>query len=390
MSIFKCLEGILATIYMLFILFSVSSGQSPEERLKSPDRGRNQPVEGRKEDWSISLKGKRFKLGGELEFEYVDTQDDKEIKQPSGHFKLDKFTVMPRIQIADNIILQALLLFKADKASASEAHATFSGLPLNSSLKIGLDDRFINEKPGRKTEGFPLIDTVFARDDEFALAWNGRRASFYWMVSLSNGLALGQQASSEDASYKMLHDNRQISDMNHNKEVGFGVGWKHSIAGECFVDVLTFGYIARLSQEDIDVLQGMAGYGNSERDVNSMYGASIESKLKGLSFGGKYIRANDGILDRYGWFAQASYRIGLGEGKLFTSVSPLIRYGRLEVDLPNVSDPLTWDRDMTTLALLMEITKGVILRTEYYLNGEATGGDDVSNDEFLMQIEVKF
>ncbi len=375
MFIFKYSEGILVIVCMLFLFFSANSGQGIAE-----EKG-----------WSPSLKGKRYKLGGELEFEYVDTQDDEEIKQPSGYFKLDKFTVTPRIQIADNIILQALLLFKANKASASEAHATFSGLPLNSSLKIGLDDRFVKEKPGRKTEGYPLIDTAFARDDEFAIAWNGKRASFYWTVSLSNGLALGQQAPGEDASYKLLHDNRQVSDVNYNKEIGLGIGWKHSLAGERSIDVLTFGYIARLSREDIDVLQGMAGYGNSGSDLNSMYGVSIENRLKSLSLNGKYIRANDGVLDRYGWFAQASYRVSLGDRKLLTAFSPLIRYGRLAVDLPNVpADPLTWDRDMTTLALLIEIAKGVMIKTEYYLNGEATGGDNVNNDEFLVQMELKF
>jgi hypothetical protein len=326
-----------------------------------------------------------------LEFEYVDTQDDAETKLPSGHFQLDKFTLMPRIRIADNVTLQSLLLFKADKASASEAYAIFSGLPLSSSLKIGLDDRFIKEKPGRKTEIFPLIDTVFARDDELGIVWTGRQEPFYWMVSLSNGLALGQQAPSEDASYKMLHDNRQTSDINGNKETGFGIGWRYSIAREFFIDVLTFGYIARLSREDIDVLQKIAGYGDSGSDINSTYGASIENGLKGLSFGGKYVRANDGILNRYGWFVQGAYRVSLGERKLFIAVTPLVRYGRLEIDLPETpTDPLTWDRNMATLALLTEIANGLMLKIEYYLNGETTGGDNVSNDELLMQLEMKF
>jgi hypothetical protein len=122
-----------------------------------------------------------------------------------------------------------------------------------------------------------------------------------------------------------------------------------------------------------------------------MYGASVESMLKGVSIGGKYIRANDGALDRYGWFVQALYRISLGERRPFAAVCPLLRYGHLEIGLPNIpADPRTWDRSMTTLALLIEIASGLTLKTEYCINGEATSEDNVSNDEFLMQIEARF
>jgi hypothetical protein len=391
MFVFGKLEHVLAFISVLFLFSFAGTGQAIEENVKSLEKGRKQITEKQENAWTSSLKGMQYKLGGELEFEYVDTQDDVETNQPPGHFQLDKFTLMPDIQILDNVILHSLLLFGADRAYASEAYATFSGLPLNSSLKIGLDDRFIYEKPGRKTEVFPLIDTAFARDDEFAITWNGRRKSLYWMLSLSNGLVLGQQAPGEDASYKLLHDNRQIGDMNHNKEFGLGVGWKYIHTREFFVDALVFGYIARLSSDDIDVLQGIAGYGNSESDLNTMYGFSIEGTLSGISLGGKYIRANDGVLDRYGWFVQTSYRIGLDDRKLFIAVVPLIRYGGLAIDLPKTpTDPLTWDRNMTTLALLIEIARGLMLKIEYCLNGETTGGDNVKNDEFLVQMEIKF
>ncbi len=391
MFVFGKLEHVLAALSVLFLFSFAGSGQATEENAKSLEKGKKQITEKQENGWTSSLKGMQYKLGGELEFEYVDTQDDAETDQPSGHFQLDKFTLMPDIQVSDSVILHSLLLFGADRAYASEAYATFSGLPLNSSLKIGLDDRFIYEKPERKTEAFSLIDTAFARDDEFAITWNGRRKSLYWMLSLSNGLALGQQAPGEDASYKLLHDNRQLSDMNDNKEVGLGVGWKYIHTREFFVDALMFGYMARLSSDDIGVLQGIAGYGNSESDLNSMYGFSIEGTLGGISLGGKYIRANDGVLDRYGWFFQTSYRIGLDDRKLFIAVVPLIRYGGLAVDLPKTpGDPLTWDRNMTTLALLIEIAKGLMLKTEYYLNGETTGGDNVKNDELLMQMEIRF
>lgn len=375
MFAFRYARSISGCVFVtLFLLYPVCVGQSADSA-----------------GWLSSNKGMRFRLGGELEFEYVDTQNDAGIGQPSGHFQIDKFTLKPHVRIAGNIILESLLLFKVDGAYASEAYVIFSGLPLNSSLKIGLDDRFIDEKPGRKTEGFSLIDTVFARDDELALTWNGQHGNSYWVMSLSNGLELAQQSPSEDKSYKLIHDNRQTGDVNDNKEVGFGVGWKRPLSRECLMSVFVFGYTARLSRKDIDFLQDIKGYGTSESNKNNMYGVIMEYGLKGLSLGGKYIRARDGALDRYGWFAQVSCKIGLDRRKLFTAVSPLIRHGHLNVDLPHVpSDPLTWDRDMTTLALLIEVTRNVILKAEYYLNGETTGRDDVNNDEFLLQLEVKF
>ena len=55
--------------------------QKPEilhRQAKTTDK----PSERGLEDGLASLLGKRFKLGGELEFEYVDTQDDQILRPP--------------------------------------------------------------------------------------------------------------------------------------------------------------------------------------------------------------------------------------------------------------------------------------------------------------------
>lgn len=44
---------------------------------------------------------------------------------------------------------------------------------------------------------------------------------------------------------------------------------------------------------------------------------------------------------------------------------------------------------MTTLALIAELAKNLKLKAEYYMNGEDTGGDDVDNNELLMQLQIK-
>ena len=98
-SVFGCV------FVALFLLYPVCVGQGEESA-----------------GWLSSTKGMRFRLGGELEFEYVDTQNDAGIGQPSGHFQIDKFTLKPHVRIAGNIILESLLLFKVDGAYASEAY----------------------------------------------------------------------------------------------------------------------------------------------------------------------------------------------------------------------------------------------------------------------------
>lgn len=346
----------------------------------------------KKEDsWLPSRKGQQFRFGGELEFEYVDSQaNDHPDNSPASRFQIDKFNLKVEVDVAENIVLEGLFNFNAAGAKFSEGYAIFSGLPLDSSLKVGLDDRFFYMKPNRKTEAFSLIDTAFARDDELALTWSGKYESFYWNLSLSNGLALGESRPSEDKSYPLLHDNRQTGDANDNKEAGLGLGLKHKFEEDHSLDLLVFGYTANLSEDDVGVLQGIAGYGTSEDDTNDMYGATLEYKLRGLTLGAKYIQAHDGDLDRDGWFVQASYKIGLSgwEGAF---IEPVVRHGSLDVDIPkDPTDSLTWHREMTTVALLVGVAKNTMLKVEYYFNGEDTGAGDVDNDEFVMQLEMKF
>jgi len=38
----------------------------------------------------------------------------------------------------------------------------------------------------------------------------------------------------------------------------------------------------------------------------------------------------------------------------------------------------------------VDTEKNVLLKNEYYINREMTGGDEVDNDELLVQLEIKF
>ena len=339
--------------------------------------------------WTPRLSGDSFKLGGEFELEYVDIERDDEIENPNGHLQLDKFTLKLKLKLTKNFALEALLLFKADKASFSEGYVILSNLPLNSKLKIGLDDRFITEKPKRKTEVFPLIDTAFARDDEFAVTWSGNIQPFYWHLSLSQGLELGTSSPTEDSSYHLIHDNRVIDDNNENKEIGIGLGYKLETSKEVSFDFMFFGYSGKLTGDEKLFLQGIDGYGLSNSDTKQFFGGMIEYRFLPFTSGLKYISALDGKLEREGWYLQLSYLIpGRNNHLIF---EPMIRHGRLNVNTESIpGDSLTWDRKMTTIALLTKIENGIMLKTEYYLNDEDTGNGSVANDELLIQLEVKF
>ncbi|HDS09020.1 MAG TPA: hypothetical protein ENN73_02230 [Firmicutes bacterium] len=337
----------------------------------------------------VSLKGMEFTLGGELEYEYVDTENDAGIDNPVGHFQLDKFTLTPKIKVSENIMLEALLLFSSAGAYCSEAYAVFSNLPIfNSRLKIGLDDRFINDIPRPRTEGYALIDTAFALDDDFGITWYGEYNSFLWFLSLTNGLELDTKSTFEDNSYHIFHDNRPVKEKNENKEVGLGLGLNNGFGSDSSLFILGFFFKGRLNEDEKDLLIDIDRELVTGSDDSSFYGVSAEYKLNKLTLSGKYISGLDSGLKRDGWFFQIYFDLNLSPS---SSITPLFRYGVLNNNLENdPAEPLTWDRDNTTVALLITLVPGVILKTEYYINNEETGDAGVDNDELLIQLEIKF
>ncbi|MBD3609605.1 MAG: hypothetical protein HUJ30_03560 [Gammaproteobacteria bacterium] len=394
---------------MFFLSFLFSTVQGQEQRLQSIEQENRQlknwlkrieqnlgaQTYTSKQDHALlpSYRGRQFKLGGELEFEYIDTENGTGVKKPYGYTKIDKFTLLPSARISDDITLEALLIFKmgSPKSPLSEAYTIFSNLAYDSKLTVGLDDSFINEWPSRKTESFALIDTAFARDDSLGLVWESTKNPLFWHMSLTNGYELGKSAVSEDASYKILHDNRQESEVNSNKQLGVGLGYRLDLGARRSLAIMGFGFQSELYNGDIATLQAISGYGASTDITQSRHGVAIDYKGQSSVLGAKWISAQDGVLKRSGWYLQSGYRIKLSASSWFRSITPFVRYGVLDVDLANdPADNLTWNRNMTTLALLADVTKGVKLKAEYYLNGEETGGAEIDNNEFMLQLEVKF
>ena len=348
----------------------------------------------KKADVLISLKGADIRLGGELEVEFRDTQKDDRISDSHARFQFDKFVLKPEVSFKDaNISLKGEIEFKEDEAFFAEGGVYFKNLPLNSKIFVGLEDRFIGIS--RKTESYPLLGTVLWRYEQLQINWEAKLFPFYWGIAFGEGLRLGTKQVSEDSSYKMLADKRNVSHKTGHPEYGVKLGVKPDIGNLGAIDVLGFGFWGKLSDDDKTTLSSKLPNYTSTLDRMRRYGARIVynykfDKSRKLTLVGEYAQLEDGKLKRDGWYLQASHKWKF-KRTYFKSFEPLIRYGRLDVDWEkSFSKPCSWDREMLTIALITELAKNVKLKTEYYINDEKTGKREVDNDEFLVQLEFKF
>lgn len=339
----------------------------------------------------LSLTGARFELGGELEIEFVDTEKDEATSEPEPHFQIDQLYLYPKVTLVDNIILSSDIAITSSSASVEEVWAKFAGLTFNSWVEIGLNDSFIADID-RKTEAEILIETAFYRDDDIGLTFGGEPVDWlYWRLSATNGLDLDQKGPGEDNSYKIIHDDRNTSNANKRPMLGFGIGLKSALTDLGKIDILPFYYTGKLSGTDVTFLQAIPGYGTEVDDDKIRYGVNARYDFGDITVIGQYIKADDGKLDRCGWFVQPSYKIKVPGWSIFNSYDLVYRYNDLDVDLANVTaSSLTWDRKQHIIGLVTDMYKGIKLKSEYSFNQENTGDGNINNDEFLTQLEIKF
>lgn len=346
------------------------------------------------EAWLPSLKGEKIKIGGELEFEYRDVQNEKghaagSTDNPYGQFQIDKFELYLEAKLDDNITLYTEIKTDPDKTTLDEAHVTFSNLPFDSYLRLGLQDRFI--KPSRKIETYPIAGTAFWRDVDIGIELGGEIKPFYYRLSLTNGLRLSTKEIGEDASFKIIQDDDDNRDYNNSKEIGIGIGYKDKFLKDHKIDLLLFSYLSSLSDADVSFLKtNLPGY-TSNKDTNILVGGSLEYRFKELTLFSQYINSKDGDLKRHAWYIQPSYKFKIEGIKYLQAIEPLYRYEDYDVNHPlSASKSATWDRKRNTFAAILDIVDNIKIKLEYNINDEDTGGADVKNNEFIGQLEVKF
>ncbi len=128
--------------------------------------------------------------------------------------------------------------------------------------------------------------------------------------------------------------------------------------------------------------------------------------LKGIF---EYIDAKDSYIDRDTWYSELSLKFKLpgtsfGNAQWFTGLQPFIRYEDYDVDDRydnQLAAPVTWDRQRWLLGANFDLINSTRLRFEYMGNDETIGHQsgsrlndapigDITNNEFLMQLELKF
>ncbi len=357
----------------------------------------------------LSVHNEWLELGGVLQVEFVDTENETQsvadaTDNPPGHFQMEKFSLIPKVTVNEDIWLRAELDFhprngnqaNPDRdpeghAYLNEAYVVFQNFPGNTWVKVGMDERFI--APERLTETHPLAGTAFWRDDTIGITVGGEPVEYiYWRASVTNGLALRTRAVGEDKSFEMLHDDRAETDLSNTKEFGFGLGGKfrHETLGA--FDAMAFVFGDRISRADVAVLQALPGYGASDDPNRVRAGVNFDYSIYDFDLFVQFIGARDGKLDRTAWYAQPSYKFKFEGLRWLQSVTVLYRYNQYEADItPAAANSLTWDRIAHTPALLVEIVPFVTLKLEYTFNFEDNElTQDVGNDEFLAQLEVIF
>jgi hypothetical protein len=334
-----------------------------------------------------------FDLGGELEYEFVKTENGAGVAKRNARFQIDQLYLYPKVRYRDMALFSADIAIKTSTALIEEAWAQFYGISYNTYVEIGLNDLFI-ANISRKTEAEILIESAFYRDDDMGIRLGGKPSDWlYWQVGVTNGFQLGTRSASEDPSFVFIADRKNASNSADRPYFAIDIGFKPNLGKNGKIDILPFYYNGLLSDADVSFLHAVTGYSaTSMADEKHRYGLNVRYDFSDLTIIGQFLEAKDGDLDRTGWFIQPSYLIYKDSNRRwFKAYEVLYRYSDLDVDLPNVfADTLTWDRYQHVFALLLTVFDSTTLKIEYHLNGESTGASDVDNDEFLMQLEIKW
>ena len=286
---------------------------------------------------------------------------------------------------------------------------------------------------GAGTEGFAdvsepedvstMVGDAAPAPFDFATNWGELQVIF----SLGQGYELGANEVGFDRARfnDLVQDDRELEDDLALREYGLGLAWRREFGALGDLDVLGFYFVVELRSGSVAFLQGpemtsrlpdntvTGGYGDSNHTGSSRHGIAVEyfvpastlletlevdtRKSDGLRVVFQWIHGDDGDFEREGWYVQGSYRVSFGKlvaDRYFRSLEPIVRYGRLDVDVPNgkaLALAGTWDRDALMVGGFLEITGEIFLKLEYVFHGEDTGSRrEVDNDELLVELLITF
>ena len=134
-------------------------------------------------DSLVTLGGGELRLGGKVELNFLDSQNDDHLSDELGsnfvpehldpHLELQRLRLAPVFVLNRWIKVQSQLDFQVDGDTLLKEMAVRHDIQpnwwLRSRFQLGLDDRFI--RPARRTKTYPLIGNAFWRDESLAAVW---------------------------------------------------------------------------------------------------------------------------------------------------------------------------------------------------------------------------
>ncbi len=354
--------------------------------------------------------GLGIQLGGEVEMEFVDVEGEggfsnqdltnQKVKTRSPHMRIDKAVLSTKIFYSENLTYEIEFRFGDDGTRVDKHFARLKLPDANTRIELGKNRPFV--KTDRRTEGYPLIGTAFWKGREYHLTSETEMKlddDINFLGGLSFGMKrpIGTDDALEDKSFKMLVYDDYADKDGQTFEYGVKLGleaYGFSALGWYYTSELIddFDWKIQLSQN----LQEYDRLGDRTDKTHYWFGGRAGYDGNNVHLRGEYIQSQDGLLPRFGYYAEGSYLLEIEDFLGIQGFEPLIRYGELEVrdHRENLGNPNTWDRMLTTIAFITHIDNNLKLKTEYYLLDEKTGGaapeDKVKDDQLVVQINFNF
>lgn len=330
----------------------------------------------------------KVEIGGEMELEYKSVENEEIGEAVVG---LDKAVLKPKVTFEDSgVKFKAEFEFKEDKGKTKfeEGGVTFTRLPGGGKQKlfIGLNEPFVKAK--RHTENYPMLGTALWRDEVWQTAWEASEGPTY--LGLMAGIAFSLD-NKQVGEYKYEGKNKiwQFGDGgNEVEKCQYGVKLGTKREG---LDIVGYGFFGKLNKDEIDLLKkDLPDYTSDSKDM-SFYGGRMVYEPQDLELVGEFAKATLGREKITTWYAQVAYDIKTEAKTFWKKFIPVVRHGQWKTDSENTDDkPLSWDRTKTLVGVITKLTDKIKIKTEYAMFEEETGGENIDNNEFLTQMEVKF
>jgi hypothetical protein len=357
-------------------------------------------------------------IGGEVELEFIDVEGAggfanqdltyQKVKNRSPHMRIDMAVLSTEVYYNDNLSYHIEFRFDDESAYVDKQYARLNVPGMNTVFEMGKNRPFVSTK--RQSEGYPLIGTAF---------WKGREAHINSETELKlgentkliGGLSfamkrpLGTDDAAEDKSFKMMVYDDYEPKNGQTFEYGVKAGVK--IAGLSALGWFFTGELIDDWDWKASLKQSLAPYSDMGDDTDLThywFGGRLGYDLGGLHLRGEYIEAKDGLLGRYGAYGEASYTMAAPAFLHSKNLKILGRNGFLnlrskessagdELTWAYLSEAMSWDRQMTTLSLMLEINDNLTLKAEHYILDEVTGSEiepSVNDDQSLLQVNFRF